>query len=72
VQPARPERHPPQKAPAVVVDPSKDATRYGRQELHVAGDVSSRYKKKKRVKERTTSFGQRRGQTRLRNAHRAG
>src|SRR6185503_17333302 len=55
VQPARPERHPPQKAPAVVVDPSKDATRYGRQELHVAGDVSSRYKKKKRVKERTTS-----------------
>ena len=38
----------------VVVDPAKD-TRYGRQELHVAGDVSSRYKKKKRVKERTGS-----------------
>jgi translation initiation factor IF-2 len=27
-------------------------TRYGRQELHVAGDVSSRYKKKRRVKGR--------------------
>ncbi|HET9863673.1 MAG TPA: translation initiation factor IF-2 [Steroidobacteraceae bacterium] len=54
-QPARPERHPPQK-PAV--QPPADGanrgdTRYGRQELHVAGDVSSRYKKKKRVKERT-------------------
>ena len=29
-------------------------TRYGRQELHVAGDVSSRYKKKRRVKARPT------------------
>ena len=28
------------------------ATRYGRQELHVAGDVSSRYKKKRRTKAR--------------------
>jgi translation initiation factor IF-2 len=28
------------------------STRYGRQELHVAGDVSSRYKKKRRVKAR--------------------
>jgi translation initiation factor IF-2 len=56
VAPARPERHPPQKAPVPPVDAAKaDATRYGRQELHVAGDVSSRYKKKKRVKERTTS-----------------
>jgi len=55
-QPARPERHKPDKAVApAVVDPAKDATRYGRQELHVAGDVSSRYKKKRRVKERTTS-----------------
>ncbi len=53
-QPPRPERHPPQKAAPVAADASKDATRYGRQELHVAGDVSSRYKKKKRVKERTT------------------
>ncbi len=53
VQPVRPERHPPQKTPVAPVDPAKDATRYGRQELHVAGDVSSRYKKKKRVKERS-------------------
>jgi translation initiation factor IF-2 len=41
-----------------VVRPSPEApaddkhTRYGRQELHVAGDVSSRYKKKRRVKAR--------------------
>jgi translation initiation factor IF-2 len=55
-QPARPERHAPQKAPAVaVVDPAKDATRYGRQELHVASGASARNKKKKRVKERTIS-----------------
>jgi translation initiation factor IF-2 len=55
-QPARPERHKPEKAPVAVAAPdaAKD-TRYGRQELHVAGDVSSRYKKKKRVRERTTS-----------------
>jgi translation initiation factor IF-2 len=33
-------------APAPGGDPA--VTRYGRQELHVAGDVSSRYKKKKR------------------------
>jgi translation initiation factor IF-2 len=30
----------------------KQPTRYGRQELHVAGDVSSRYKKKRRAKAR--------------------
>jgi translation initiation factor IF-2 len=54
-QPARPERHAPQKpAVAPVADAAKGDTRYGRQELHVQGDVSSRYKKKKRVKERTT------------------
>jgi translation initiation factor IF-2 len=52
-QPARPERHKPEKASPPPADAAKD-TRYGRQELHVAGDVSSRYKKKKRVKERTT------------------
>jgi translation initiation factor IF-2 len=34
------------------------ATRYGRQELHVAGDISSRYKKKRRTKSRPTSSGQ--------------
>jgi translation initiation factor IF-2 len=49
---ARPERHKPEKAPVVAVDPAKD-TRYGRQELHVAGGVGARNKKKKRVKERT-------------------
>jgi translation initiation factor IF-2 len=32
-------------------------TRYGRQELHVAGDVSSRYKKKRRVKGRPMTTG---------------
>ena len=52
--PARPERHKPEKAPVVAADPAKD-TRYGRQELHVAGGVSGRNKKKKRVKERTGS-----------------
>jgi translation initiation factor IF-2 len=30
----------------------RGSTRYGRQELHVAGDVSSRYKKKRRTKSR--------------------
>ncbi len=52
---ARPERHKTDKpSPAAAGAAAKD-TRYGRQELHVAGDVSSRYKKKKRVKERTGS-----------------
>src|SRR4249919_3939458 len=52
--PARPERHKPEKAPVVAVDPAKD-TRYGRQELHVASGAGARSKKKKRVKERTGS-----------------
>jgi translation initiation factor IF-2 len=38
---------------AVVEEIDDKQTRYGRQELHVAGDVSSRYKKKRRVKART-------------------
>jgi translation initiation factor IF-2 len=39
--------------PAPGAAPADDkATRYGRQELHVAGDVSSRYKKKRRTKAR--------------------
>jgi translation initiation factor IF-2 len=42
----------PQSAPA-----ADGSTRYGRQELHVAGDVSSRYKKKRRTKSRPTSSG---------------
>jgi translation initiation factor IF-2 len=41
----------PARAPAAPAADDK-ATRYGRQELHVAGDVSSRYKKKRRVKAR--------------------
>ena len=36
----------------VAAEPAKD-TRYGRQELHVAGGAGARNKKKKRVKERT-------------------
>jgi translation initiation factor IF-2 len=51
-QPAQPQSPPPQdsqRRPAAAAAPNVDsATRYGRQELHVAGDVSSRYKKKKR------------------------
>jgi translation initiation factor IF-2 len=57
------ERERPQAAPAPVAarerSPAAPApaaddkhTRYGRQELHVAGDVSSRYKKKRRAKAR--------------------
>jgi translation initiation factor IF-2 len=56
VSPARPERHKPEKAPVVSPDAAKD-TRYGRQELHVAGGVGARNKKKKRVKERTGTGG---------------
>ncbi|HLJ38700.1 MAG TPA: translation initiation factor IF-2 [Steroidobacteraceae bacterium] len=41
---------PPPVAPVVADD--KQHTRYGRQELHVTGDVSSRYKKKRRAKSR--------------------
>jgi len=62
-------QQPPQKAPSpaapvAAAPPSPapgaadaGATRYGRQELHVAGDVSSRYKKKRRTKSRPTSPG---------------
>ncbi|HEY6484401.1 MAG TPA: translation initiation factor IF-2 [Steroidobacteraceae bacterium] len=48
----------PRERPATAVTPpppagdDRGATRYGRQELHVAGDVSSRYKKKRRTKSR--------------------
>jgi len=40
-----------QRAREEVVDPNKH-TRYGRTELHVVGDVSARFKKKKRAKTR--------------------
>ena len=48
-----PERAPERQAPATAQDDK--STRYGRQELHVAGDVSSRYKKKRRTKSRLVS-----------------
>jgi translation initiation factor IF-2 len=58
-----PRKAPPQQQPAAAVALAQPArapappgadpnTRYGRQELHVAGDVSSRYKKKRRSKGR--------------------
>ncbi|MCP5472269.1 MAG: translation initiation factor IF-2 [Steroidobacteraceae bacterium] len=60
---AAPEQ-PPRQAPDTRAKPAAAAannddrrTRYGRQELHVAGDVSSRFKKKKRVRERKTPVG---------------
>jgi translation initiation factor IF-2 len=48
--PARERPSAPPAAPAAVADDKH--TRYGRQELHVATDVSSRYKKKRRAKAR--------------------
>ncbi|MDB6159632.1 MAG: translation initiation factor [Gammaproteobacteria bacterium] len=66
-QPPQRAQQPSQKAPPVAAVASSPplasgvadgaATRYGRQELHVAGDVSSRYKKKRRTKSRPTSAG---------------
>ncbi len=56
--PAQPPAVPAAVAPAPGAARDRDnATRYGRQELHVAGDVSSRYKKKRRTKSRPTSPG---------------
>ena len=47
-------------APAKPVRTASDdrATRYGRQELHIAGDVSSRHKKKKSRDTRRRAFGE--------------
>jgi len=60
----QPQQHkaPPAAAAPATPQPSAPpgdagATRYGRQELHVAGDVSSRYKKKRRTKSRSASPG---------------
>ncbi|HTV52671.1 MAG TPA: translation initiation factor IF-2 [Steroidobacteraceae bacterium] len=51
-EPAR-EREKPEEEPVVEeTAEEKQRTRYGREELHVATDVSSRYKKKKRIKGR--------------------
>ena len=54
-QPQRPQPVAAAAAPAPATDDKGAPTRYGRQELHVAGDVSSRYKKKRRTKSRPTS-----------------
>jgi translation initiation factor IF-2 len=51
----QPEQRPP--APATAAPLDDKSTRYGRQELHVAGDISSRYKKKRRTKSRPLSSG---------------
>jgi len=51
---------PPARERPAAAPPAQDergATRYGRQELHVAGDVSSRYKKKRRAKSRPMPSG---------------
>jgi translation initiation factor IF-2 len=55
-RPERTERVEP-PAPAPKVDDKQQPTRYGRQELHVVGDVSSRYKKKRRLKARPSAGG---------------
>jgi translation initiation factor IF-2 len=61
--PPAPVRERPQPAAAErqnvgAAQPQDDkSTRYGRQELHVAGDISSRYKKKRRTKSRPMATG---------------
>jgi translation initiation factor IF-2 len=52
-QPAAAER----PSPGAAQPKDDKSTRYGRQELHVAGDISSRYKKKRRTKSRPLSSG---------------
>ena len=56
-EPSRVERPRPETLPKEKPVVDDKHTRYGRQELHVAGDVSSRYKKKRRVKSRSMSSG---------------
>jgi len=46
-----------EEEPVVEETEDKQPTRYGREELHVAGDVSSRYKKKKKTKSRAVAVG---------------
>src|SRR5882762_932447 len=50
--PAAPRERPSAAVAVAPVADDKQHTRYGRQELHVTGDVSSRYKKKRRAKAR--------------------
>jgi translation initiation factor IF-2 len=48
--------HPAHVAPAARAEQDdKQRTRYGREELHIAGDVSARHKKKKRLKTRSVA-----------------
>ncbi len=54
-QPAQAQRQP--DRPPAGAPQDGQPTRYGRQELHVAGDVSSRYKKKRRTKSRPLASG---------------
>jgi translation initiation factor IF-2 len=56
-QPERPAAPHPAPGPAPGAPQDDKSTRYGRQELHVAGDISSRYKKKRRTKSRSFSTG---------------
>ena len=56
--PAPAHAHPPHAAhpaPAAREEQDDKRTRYGRVELHIAGDVSARHKKKKRLKARPTT-----------------
>src|ERR1700733_10943145 len=58
--PQRPEAAPKPAMQPAALPPAADRTqptRYGRAELHVAGDVSNRYKKKRRVKGRPVAAG---------------
>ena len=53
-----PAREPPAHvAPAPREEVDDKRTRYGREELHIAGDVSARHKKKKRLKTRAPAVG---------------
>jgi translation initiation factor IF-2 len=52
-----PAQKPAPVAPPPAPDRAAQPTRYGREELHVTGDVSNRYKKKRRVKGRPVSVG---------------
>jgi translation initiation factor IF-2 len=55
---AKPAAQKPVAAPPPPAVPDRaQPTRYGREELHVTGDVSNRYKKKRRVKGRPVSVG---------------
>jgi translation initiation factor IF-2 len=49
--------HPPAPAARVEHEAKQQRTRYGREELHIAGDVSARHKKKKKLRARTVAVG---------------